>query len=116
MYPFCHYRIRPGEWICVAPPARQLMGDKINTQLYSALVSISLTTKIKYYFCQIDVYRPEIPVLSGDITLFDFCAATYGLGINGLDATLNFNVDGTDVSKSVLQQPMRYNYIGFMKQ
>jgi hypothetical protein len=40
-------------------------------------------------------------------------AKTYGLGIYGLDDALNFNVDGTDVSKSVLQQPMRYNYIRF---
>ena len=51
--------------------------------------------------------------IPGDIRFLIFAQPTYGLGIYGLDGNLNFNVDGTDVSKPVLQQPMRYNYIRF---
>jgi len=35
------------------------------------------------------------------------------LGIYGLNSTYSFNISGTDVSKSILAQPMRFNYIRF---
>ena len=115
LLPIIGYGPANGFVIGAAISATNLLGDKINTQLSSALLSISLTTKDQILLCaRSDIYLPGNSwYIPGDVRLLIFAQPTYGLGIYGLDATLNFNVDGTDVSKSVLQQPMRYNYIRF---
>jgi len=115
LLPIIGYGPANGFVIGTAISATNLLGDKKNTQLSSALVSISLTTKKQVLLCaRSDIYLPGNSwYIPGDVRLLFFAQPTYGLGIYGLDATLNFNVDGTDVSKSVLQQPMRYNYIRF---
>jgi outer membrane protein assembly factor BamA len=115
LLPIIGYGPANGFVIGSAISATNLLGDRINTQLSSALLSISVTTKKQVLLCA----RSEIYLagnswyIPGDIRLLIFAQPTYGLGIYGLDGTLNFSVDGTDVSKPVLQQPMRYNYIRF---
>ncbi len=93
--------------------ATNLLGSQKNTQLSSALVSISLTTKKQILLCaRSDIYLPDNTwYIPGDVRLLFFAQPTYGLGIYGLNSTLNFNIDGTDLSNSVLEQPMRFNYI-----
>ena len=115
LLPIIGYGPANGFVIGAAVSATNLLGDKINTQLSSALVSISLTTKDQILLCaRSDIYLPGNSwYIPGDVRFLIFAQPTYGLGIYGLDEPLNFNVDGTDVSKPVLQQPMRYNYIRF---
>ena len=115
LLPIIGYGPANGFVIGAAISATNLLGDKKNTQLSSALVSISLTTKDQILLCaRSDIYLPgNTWYIPGDVRLLFFAQPTYGLGIYGLDEPLNFNVDGTDVSKPVLQQPMRYNYIRF---
>ncbi len=113
--PIIGYGPANGFVLGAAVSATNLLGDKINTQLSSALLSISLTTKKQVLLCaRSDIYLPDNSwYIPGDVRLLFFAQPTYGLGIYGLGAPLNFNVDGTDVSTPVLQQPMRYNYIRF---
>ena len=115
LLPIIGYGPANGFVIGGAVSATNLLGDKENTQLSSALISISLTTKEQILLCaRSDIYLPGNSwYIPGDVRLLIFAQPTYGLGIYGLDAPLNFNIDGTDVSKPVLQQPMRYNYIRF---
>jgi outer membrane protein assembly factor BamA len=115
LLPIIGYGPANGFVIGAAISATNLLGDKINTQLSSALISVSLTTKEQILLCaRSDIYLPgNTWYIPGDVRLLIFAQPTYGLGIYGLDEPLNFNVDGTDVSKPVLQQPMRYNYIRF---
>jgi outer membrane protein assembly factor BamA len=115
LLPIIGYGPANGFVIGAAISATNLLGDRKNTQLSSALLSISLTTKKQLLLCaRSDIYLPgNTGYIPGDVRLLFFAQPTYGLGIYGTDATLNFNVDGTDVSKSVLQQPMRFNYIRF---
>ncbi|HZZ75653.1 MAG TPA: BamA/TamA family outer membrane protein, partial [Puia sp.] len=115
LLPIIGYGPANGFVIGAAISATNLLGDRKNTQLSSALLSISLTTKKQILLCaRSDIYLPgNTWYIPGDVRLLFFAQPTYGLGIYGTDATLNFNVDGTDVSKSVLQQPMRFNYIRF---
>ena len=113
--PIIGYGPANGFVLGAAVSATNLLGDKKNTQLSSALLSISLTTKKQILLCaRSDIYLPGNSwYIPGDVRLLFFAQPTYGLGIYGLGAPLNFNVDGTDVSTPVLQQPMRYNYIRF---
>jgi outer membrane protein assembly factor BamA len=113
--PIIGYGPANGFVLGAAISATNLLGDKKNTQLSAALMSISVTTKDQILLCaRSDIYLPGNSwYIPGDVRLLFFAQPTYGLGIYGLDGTLNFNVDGTDVSTPVLQQPMRYNYIRF---
>ena len=113
--PIIGYGPANGFVIGSAISATNLLGDRENTQLSSALLSISLTTKKQILLCaRSDIYLPgNTWYIPGDVRLLFFAQPTYGLGIYGLDGNLNFNVDGTDVSKPLMQQPMRYNYIRF---
>jgi Omp85 superfamily domain len=115
LLPIVGYGPANGFVIGTAISATNLLGSQKNTQLSSALLSISLTTKKQVLLCaRSNIYLPgNTWYIPGDVRLLFFAQPTYGLGIYDLDAPLNFNVDGTDVSKSVLQQPMRFNYIRF---
>jgi len=115
LLPIIGYGPANGFVIGSAISTTNLLGDRKNTQLSSALLSVSLTSKKQVLLCaRSDIYLPGNSwYIPGDVRLLFFAQPTYGLGIYGLDAALNFNVDGTDVSKSVLQQPMRFNYIRF---
>ena len=115
LLPIVGYGPANGFVIGTAISATNLLGNQKNTQLSSALVSISLTTKKQLLLCaRTSIYLPgNTWYIPGDVRLLLFAQPTYGLGIYGLDGSLNFNIDGTDVSRPVLQQPMRFNYIRF---
>jgi outer membrane protein assembly factor BamA len=115
LLPIVGYGPANGFVIGTAISATNLLGSEKNTQLSSALVSISLTTKKQVLLCaRSDIYLPgNTWYIPGDVRLLFFAQPTYGLGIYGLNSTLNFNIDGTDLSNSVLEQPMRFNYIRF---
>ncbi len=115
LLPIVGYGPANGFVIGTAISATNLLGNQKNTQLSSALLSISLTTKKQILLCaRSDIYLPgNTWYIPGDVRLLFFAQPTYGLGIYGLNSTLNFNIDGTDLSNSVLEQPMRYNYIRF---
>jgi len=115
LLPIIGYGPANGFVIGAAVSATKLLGNKNTTQLSSALVSVSLTTKKQVLLCaRSNIYLPGNEwYIPGDVRLLFFAQPTYGLGIYGLNQTLNFNIDGTDVSNMVLQQPMRFNYIRF---
>ena len=115
LLPIIGYGPANGFVIGGALSATNLLGNKNTTQLSSALISISVTSKEQLLIAaRSDIYLPGNDwYIPGDIRFLLFAQPTYGLGIYGLDATMNFNLDGTDVSKSVLEQPMRFNYIRF---
>ncbi len=113
--PIVGYGPANGFVIGTAISATNLLGNQENTQFSSALVSISVTTKKQILLCaRSDIYLPgNTWYIPGDVRLLFFAQPTYGLGIYGLNSTLNFNIDGTDLSTPVLEQPMRFNYIRF---
>ena len=113
--PIVGYGPANGFVLGAAISATNLLGNKNTTQLSSALLSISVTTKEQLLLCaRSDIYLPGNDwYIPGDIRFLLFAQPTYGLGIYGLNSTLNFNIDGTDVGKSVQEQPMRFNYIRF---
>jgi hypothetical protein len=115
LLPIIGYGPANGFVIGAAISATNLLGNINNTQLSSALVSISLTSKKQLLLCaRSDIYLPGNEwYIPGDIRLLFFAQPTYGLGIYGLDGTMNFNFNGIDASKPVTEQPMRFNYIRF---
>ncbi len=115
LLPIVGYGPANGFVIGTAISATNLLGSQSNTQLSSALLSISITTKQQVLLCaRSNIYLPgNTWYIPGDVRLLFFAQPTYGLGIYGLNSTSNFNIDGTDVSRSVLEQPMRFNYIRF---
>ena len=115
LLPIIGYGPANGFVVGAAVSVTNLLGNKNNTQLSSALVSISVTSKEQLLIAaRSDIYLPGNDwYIPGDIRFLLFAQPTYGLGIYGLDAPLNFNVGGIDVSKNVLEQPMRFNYIRF---
>jgi outer membrane protein assembly factor BamA len=115
LLPIIGYGPANGFVIGAAVSATNLLGGRDSTQLSSALMSMSVTTQKQILICaRSDIYLPGNSwYIPGDVRLLFFAQPTYGLGIYGLGSTLNFNLDGTDVSKPVLEQPMRFNYIRF---
>jgi outer membrane protein assembly factor BamA len=115
LLPIVGYGPANGFVIGTAVSATNLLGNKANTQLSSALFSLSLTTQKQLLICiRSDIYLPgNAWVIPGDVRVLFFAQPTYGLGIYGLNNTYSFNISGTDVSKSILAEPMRFNYIRF---
>jgi len=115
LLPIIGYGPANGFVIGTAISATNLLGSRENTQLSSALLSLSLTTQKQLLICiRSNIYLPgDKWIIPGDVRLLFFAQPTYGLGIYGLNSTYSFNVSGTDVSKSNLAQPMRFNYIRF---
>jgi outer membrane protein assembly factor BamA len=111
--PIIGYGPANGAVIGAAVSVTKLLGSAQTTQLSSALFSLSFTSKKQLLLCvRSDIYLPDNKwYITGDIRLLLFAQPTYGLGIYGLNSTATFNVNGTDVSKSVLEQPMRFNYL-----
>ena len=115
LLPIIGYGPANGFVLGAAISATNLLGDKENTQLSAALLSISVTTKEQLLLCaRSDIYLPGNSwYIPGDVRFLLFAQPTYGLGIYGLNAPLSFNVGGIDATKPVTEQPMRYNYIRF---
>jgi len=115
LLPIVGYGPANGFVIGSAISATNLLGNHNTTQLSSALVSISLTTKNQVLLCaRSNIYLPDNSwYIPGDVRLLFFAQPTYGLGIYGLNSTEDFDLDGTDVGSSVLAENMRFNYIRF---
>src|SRR5436305_9603495 len=90
LLPIIGYGPANGFVVGAAISATNLLGDKINTQLSSALVSISVTTKKQILLCaRSDIYLPGNSwYIPGDVRLLIFAQPTYGLGVYGLDEPL----------------------------
>ena len=89
-------------------------GDPKTTNLSSALLNASFTTKkqillnLRFDFL-LDGNKWYI---SGDNRLLFFAQPTYGLGIYGLqNQTYTFGFNGSEYSRTDSEQPMRFNYI-----
>jgi hypothetical protein len=93
----------------------KLMGNRENTQLSSALLSASFTSKKQIMLCmRSNIYLPGNKwYIPGDVRFLFFAQPTYGLGIYDLDTPFGFNISGANVSKSRKEQPMRFNYFRF---
>jgi len=92
----------------------EFLGNPYKTQLSSALINVSLTTKKQILLnLRFDLYLKENKwYVSGDNRLLFFAQPTYGLGIYGLhDQVYHFGVNGSDVSITDSEQPMRFNYV-----
>jgi hypothetical protein len=115
LLPIVGYGLANGFIVGAAVGLTNLKGDKNTTQLSSALVSLSFTTKKQIIICaRSNIYLPgNVWYLQGDWRLLFYAQPTYGLGINEVNQSLHFSIDGTDVNHSVLEQPMRFNYIRF---
>ncbi len=115
LLPIVGYGPANGFVIGAALSATNLLGSRENTQLSSALLSVSITTKDQVLICaRSNIYLPgNTWYIPGDVRLLFFAQPTYGLGIYALNSTKDFNIDGTNLSRSILEQPMRFNYIRF---
>jgi outer membrane protein assembly factor BamA len=113
--PIVGYGPANGFVIGAAVSVTKLFGNRNNTQLSSALMSLSLTTKDQIMLCMRSAFF--LPgnewYIPGDVRLLIFTQPTYGLGINGLNSTVSFNIGGMNLHKSVLEQPMQFNYLRF---
>ena len=115
LLPIVGYGVANGFIVGAAVGLTNLKGDKNTTQLSSALVSLSFTTKKQIIICaRSNIYLPgDIWYLQGDWRLLFYAQPTYGLGIYEVNEPLHFNIEGTDVNHPVVEQPMRFNYIRF---
>jgi outer membrane protein assembly factor BamA len=93
----------------------EFLGDPKNTQLSSALINASFTSKSQILLnLRYDLYLSNNKwYVSGDNRLLFFTQPTYGLGIYGLQGqNYTFGVNGENViQRSDSAQPMKFNYI-----
>ena len=115
LLPIIGYGPANGFVIGAAVGVTKLFGKHENTQLSSALMSLSVTTEEQVLLClRSNIYLAGNKwYFAGDARLLFFSQPTYGLGIYDLNSPVDFNIGGIDVSKSPIAQPMRYNYIRF---
>jgi hypothetical protein len=115
LLPIIGYGPANGYVIGAAVSMSRLLGDPKTTQLSSALMSLSLTTKDQVLLClRSSIFLPGNKwYIPGDVRFLIFTQPTYGLGIYGLNSTATFNLGGISVNRSVLEQPMKFNYLRF---
>ncbi len=115
LLPIIGYGPANGFVIGAAVSVSNLLGNRNNTQLSSALMSVSFTTKDQTLLCmRSSIFLPDNKwYIPGDIRFLIFNQPTYGLGIYGLNSPVSFNLGGIDVSRTVLEQPMGFNYLRF---
>ena len=92
----------------------EYLGNPKNTNLSSTLMNASFTTKDQILLnLRFDVFTKENKwYISGDNRLLFFAQPTYGLGIYGLqNQNYVFDINGSSVSKTDSEQPMRFNYV-----
>lgn len=92
----------------------EFLGNPKTTNLSSALINVSLTTKSQVLLnLKFDLYRANNKwYISGDNRLLFFNQATYGLGIYGLqNQNYTFGVNGDFTQRTDSAQPMKFNYI-----
>lgn len=92
----------------------EFLGNPKTTRLSTALLNASFTTKKQILLnLRFDLYLKENKwYVSGDNRLLFFAQPTYGLGIYGLQGqSYTFGLNGSNVSRTDSEQPMRFNYI-----
>jgi outer membrane protein assembly factor BamA len=114
LLPIVGYTPANGFVIGAAISITEFLGAPKTTNLSSALINVSLTTKNQVLMnFKYDIFTPGNKwSISGDNRLLLFNQATYGLGIYGLqDQTytgFGYNGDNTRTDSA---QPMKFNYI-----
>ncbi len=114
LLPIVGYSPANGFVVGAAISVTKLLGNPKTTQLSSALLNASFTTKKQILLnLRFDVFSKDNKwAVSGDNRLLFFAQPTYGLGIYGLQGqSYTFGVNGADVSSTDSEQPMRFNYI-----
>ncbi len=112
--PIVGYTPANGFVVGAAISVTEFLGPPKATNLSSALINVSLTTKDQILMnLKYDVFLPDNKwYISGDNRLLIFNQATYGLGIYGLQEQtytgFGYNGDNTRVDSA---QPMKFNYI-----
>jgi outer membrane protein assembly factor BamA len=92
----------------------EFLGNPKTTQLSSALLNASFTTKEQILLnLRFDLFLKENKwAISGDNRLLFFAQPTYGLGIYGLQGqSYSFGLNGSSAVLTDSEQPMRFNYI-----
>ena len=112
LLPVIGYTPANGFVIGAAISVTEYHGDPKNTNLSSALINASLTTKSQLLLnLKFDLYLPENKwYISGDNRLLFFNQPTYGLGVYGLDGQTYFGVNGENTGRDTAQA-MKFNYL-----
>ena len=114
LLPIVGYSPANGFVVGGAVSVTEFHGDPKTTNLSSALLNASFTTKEQILLnLRFDYFTPENKwYISGDNRLLFFSQPTYGLGIYGLqNQTYTFGLNGSSFATNDLAQPMRFNYI-----
>jgi hypothetical protein len=114
LLPIVGYSPANGFVVGAAVSVTKLLGNPKTTQLSSALLNASFTTKKQILLnLRFDVFLPDNKwSISGDNRLLFFAQPTYGLGIYGLQGqTYTFGLNASSVVRTDSEQPMRFNYI-----
>jgi Omp85 superfamily domain len=114
LLPIVGYSPANGFVIGGAVSITEFHGDPKTTSLSSALLNASFTSKKQILLnLRFDYFTKENKwYISGDNRLLFFAQPTYGLGIYGLqNQAYTFGLNGSDVSRTDSEQPMRFNYI-----
>ncbi len=114
LLPIVGYSPANGFVVGAAVSVTKLLGNPKTTQLSSALLNASFTTKKQILLnLRFDVFTPDNKwSISGDNRLLFFAQPTYGLGIYGLQGqAYSFSLNGSSVVRTDSEQPMRFNYI-----
>jgi Omp85 superfamily domain len=114
LLPIVGYSPANGFVVGAAVSVTKLLGNPKTTQLSSALLNASFTTKKQILLnLRFDVFLKENKwAVSGDNRLLFFAQPTYGLGIYGLQGqAYTFGLNGSSVARTDSEQPMRFNYI-----
>jgi outer membrane protein assembly factor BamA len=114
LLPIIGYSPANGFVVGGAVSVTEFLGNPKTTQLSSALLNASFTTKKQILLnLRFDLFLKENKwAISGDNRLLFFAQPTYGLGIYGLQGqAYTFGLNGSDVTKTDSEQPMRFNYI-----
>jgi hypothetical protein len=114
LLPIIDYSPANGFVVGGAVSITEFLGNPKTTQLSSALLNASFTTKKQILLnLRFDLFLKENKwAISGDNRLLFFAQPTYGLGIYGLQGqAYTFGLNGSDVTKNDSEQPMRFNYI-----
>jgi outer membrane protein assembly factor BamA len=115
LLPVLGYSPANGMVLGVTVSATKYLGDPKTTQLTTALLNVSVTTKEQVIMgLRYDLYTPGNKwYISGDNRLLFFTQPTYGLGIYGLHSQpYSFSWNGiSGTTKGDLSQPLKYNYL-----
>jgi hypothetical protein len=114
LLPIIGYTPANGFVIGAAISLTEFLGAPKTTNLSSALINVSLTTKSQVLMnLKYDLFLPNNKwYISGDNRLLFFNQNTYGLGIYGLhNQEYTFGLNGDNEERTDSAQPMKFNYV-----